>query len=110
MVKLHATRLMANGEVALWSKGQLVWSGVVGAHVSSMSFDAISMHVDDSVRMRAAPGDQPTAALVLGVLAARWDSARRHTERNQSTPALLLLNSPPQVDTSSFSAVSVRTD
>jgi len=41
---------MANGEVALWSKGQLIWSGVVGAHVSSMSFDAISMHVDDSVR------------------------------------------------------------
>ena len=50
MVKMHATRLMANGEVALWSKGQLIWSGVVGAHVSSMSFDAISMHVDDSVR------------------------------------------------------------
>ena len=50
MVKMHATRLMPNGEVALWSKGQLIWSGVVGAHVSSMSFDAISMHVDDSVR------------------------------------------------------------
>ena len=73
MVKLHATRLMANGEVALWSKGQLIWSGVVGAHVSSMSFDAISMHVDDSVRMLAAVGDQPTADHVLSVLAGWWD-------------------------------------
>ena len=73
MVKLHATRLMANGEVALWSKGQLIWSGVVGAHVSSMSFDAISMHVDDGVRMRATVGDQPTADLVLSVLAGWWD-------------------------------------
>ena len=73
MVKMHATRLMPNGEVALWSKGQLIWSGVVGAHVSSMSFDAISMHVDDSVRMLAAVGDQPTADLVLSVLAGWWD-------------------------------------
>jgi len=51
MVKLHATRLMPNGEVALWSKGQLVWSGAVGVRVSSVVFDAISMHVDDGVRM-----------------------------------------------------------
>ena len=73
MVKLHATRLMANGEVALWSKGQLIWSGVVGAHVSSMSFDAISMHVDDGVRMLATVGERPTANHVLSVLAGWWD-------------------------------------
>ena len=72
MVKLHATRLMANGEVALWSKGQLVWSGVVGAQVSSIAFDAVSMHVDDGMRMRAMVGDQPTADLVLSVLAGWW--------------------------------------
>ena len=36
MVKLHATRLMPNGEVALWSTGQLVWTGVVGAQVSAL--------------------------------------------------------------------------
>jgi hypothetical protein len=73
MVKLHATRLMPNGEVALWSKGQLVWSGVVGAQVSSVAFDAISMHVDDGVRMLARVGEQPTADLVLSVLAGWWD-------------------------------------
>jgi hypothetical protein len=73
MVKLHATQLMPNGEVALWSNGQLVWSGVVGAQVSSIAFDAISMHVDDCVRMLATVGDQPTADLVLSVLAGWWD-------------------------------------
>ncbi len=73
MVKLHATRLMPNGEVALWSQGRLVWSGVAGAQVSSIAFDAISMHVDDGVRMLATVGDQPTADLVLNVLAGWWD-------------------------------------
>ena len=73
MVKLHATRLIRNGEVALWSKGQLVWTGVVGVQVSSIAFDAISMHVDDGVRMLATVGDQPTADLVLSVLAGWWD-------------------------------------
>ena len=73
MVKLHATRLMPNGEVALWSQGRLVWSGVIGAQVSSIAFDAISMHVDDGVRMLARVGEQSTADLVLSVLEGWWD-------------------------------------
>ena len=73
MVKLHATRLMRSGEVALWFNGSIVWSGSVGARVCDIDFDAVSLHVDDGVRMLATVGDQPTADHVLSVLAGWWD-------------------------------------
>ena len=73
MVKLHATRLMRSGEVALWCNGSIVWSGAVGAHVRDIAFDAVSMHVDDGVRMLATVGERPTADHVLSVLAGWWD-------------------------------------
>ena len=51
MVKLHATRLMRGGEVALWHEGRIVWSGNVGAVVRGVTFDTVSMHVEDAVRI-----------------------------------------------------------
>jgi len=72
MVKVHGTQLMRSGEVALWCNGVIVWSGPVGARCD-IAFDAVSLHVDDSVRMLAAVGEQPSADLVLGVLAGWWD-------------------------------------
>ena len=73
VIKVDGTRLMRSGEVALWCNGSIVWSGAVGAHVCDVAFDAVSMHVDDGVRMLATVGDQPTADLVLSVLAGWWD-------------------------------------
>ena len=73
MIKLHATRLMRSGEVALWSRGRIVWSGAVGARVCDIDFDAVSLHVHDSARMLETVGDHPTADLVLHVLAGWWD-------------------------------------
>ena len=31
MIKLHSTRLMRAGEVALWRDSRMVWVGLVGA-------------------------------------------------------------------------------
>ena len=47
MIKLHATRLMRAGEVVIWSKGAIVWTGAVGTHPAEVAFDTVSMHVDD---------------------------------------------------------------
>jgi hypothetical protein len=43
MVKVHATRLMRGGEVALWLDGEIVWSGSVGTQLKGVSFDAVSI-------------------------------------------------------------------
>ena len=42
MIKLHATRLMRRGEVALWRDGAMVWAGAVGAHLTDVTFDTVS--------------------------------------------------------------------
>jgi hypothetical protein len=72
MIKLHATRLMRAGEVVLWSEGAIVWSGIVGAYVSNVAFDAVSMHVDDSAQMAARLPVAATADEVLAALAGWW--------------------------------------
>ena len=51
MIKVHATRLMRAGEVLLWREGTIVWSGAVGAYLTNVVFDTVSMHVDDSALM-----------------------------------------------------------
>ena len=72
MIKLHATRLMRSGEVALWRDGVMVWTGAVGAHLTDVSFDTVSLHVDDSAVMAARVSRQATAEEVLAVLAGWW--------------------------------------
>ena len=44
---------MRAGEVALWRDGRMVWRGAVGAYVTDVAFDAVSMHVDDSALLAA---------------------------------------------------------
>ena len=72
MIKLHATRLMRAGEVVLWRNGMMVWKGAVGAYVSNIAFDAISMHVEDSALMADRVSSQAPADEVLAALANWW--------------------------------------
>jgi hypothetical protein len=72
MVKLHATRLMRSGEVVLWREGAMVWSGRVGAYVTNVDFDTVSMHVDDGAQMSAQLSVSATADEVLAALAGWW--------------------------------------
>jgi hypothetical protein len=48
MIKLHAIRLMREGEVALWRNGAIVWTGTLGASVSDVAFDTVCMPVGDN--------------------------------------------------------------
>jgi hypothetical protein len=75
MVKLHATHLMHVGEVLLWLDGAIVWKGVVGAYLTDISFDTVSMHVDDSALMSSRLPKQATTEEVLAALAGWWGSA-----------------------------------
>jgi hypothetical protein len=72
MVKVHATRLMRGGEVALWRNGQIVWSGNVGAALKDISFDAISIHIEDAAKL-VGPDDVTTPQSVLQTLAEWWN-------------------------------------
>jgi hypothetical protein len=74
MIKLHATRLMRGGAVALWHDGKIVWSGCVGTEIRRVQFDAVTLNTDDGVRMSALLGGvgPVTAEAVLGTLAEWW--------------------------------------
>ena len=48
MVRLHPTRLMRRGEIALWHRGTIVWRGHVGAKIQGVVFDAVSLSIEDS--------------------------------------------------------------
>ena len=72
MIKLHATRLMCSGEVVLWRNGAMVWTGAVGAHLTDIAFDAVSLHVDDSALTAARLPVAATADEVLVALAGWW--------------------------------------
>ena len=72
MVKLHATRLMRAGEVALWRGGRMVWRGPVGAYLTDVAFDAVSMHVDDRALLAARVSVPVTSEDVLAALAEWW--------------------------------------
>ena len=69
---MHATRLMRSGEVVLWRDGSIVWTGAVGSHLTDITFDTLSMHVDDSALMAARVPRQATAEEVLAALAGWW--------------------------------------
>ena len=72
MIKLHATRLMRSGEVVLWRDGAMVWTGAVGAHLTGIAFDTVSLHVDDSALMAARLPTVATADEVLAALGGWW--------------------------------------
>jgi hypothetical protein len=70
MVMLHQTRLMREGEVALWRGGKIVWQGSVGTVIDSVSFDAVLLNVSDGAQLQKLLGGKPfTGATVLATLA-----------------------------------------
>jgi hypothetical protein len=50
----------------------MVWRGVVGAHLTDITFDTVSMHIDDSMQMEARLSRGATADEVLVALAGWW--------------------------------------
>ncbi len=72
MIRLHATRLMAAGEFALWHDGRIVWRGNVGACIGRVAFDAVSFAASDFSRMKDLIGDQEASPDVLRAAIAGW--------------------------------------
>lgn len=72
MVRVHSTRLMPVGEVALWHNGRIVWQGSVGAAICDIIFDAISMHVEDAARITGIGQKAVTREMVVSALANWW--------------------------------------
>ena len=63
---------MRVGEVALWRDGRMVWVGLLGAHLTEVAFDTVSMHVDDSALLAARLSAPVTTESVLAALAEWW--------------------------------------
>jgi hypothetical protein len=75
VIRLYRTRLMRRGEIALWHRGMIVWHGNVGAEITGISFDAVSMNIADGERMAAlAERKIVDADTVLAALANWWSS------------------------------------
>ena len=64
---------MRRGEVALWHRGTIVWQGNVGASLHGMTFDAVSMNVEDGERIaNLTRKEMIDAEAVLTALAEWW--------------------------------------
>ena len=72
MIRLHRTRLIRSGEVALWNEGKIVWHGSVGADIGHVKFDALSMNLHDGERLLAKAGGAITAEIASAAIAAWW--------------------------------------
>ncbi len=72
MVRVHSTRLMSTGELLLWNRGKLVWSGRVGSEIGDLTFDAISICHCDEVRMRGLIGEHTATVVLVRTAIARW--------------------------------------
>ena len=75
MVWVHPTRLMREGEVAMWQGGSIVWKGSVGTRIQGHDFDAVSLNVNDLRWLAAIAGELPTMESVLDALAVWWECA-----------------------------------
>jgi hypothetical protein len=71
MVKVHCTRLMREGEVVLWNKGAVAWRGLLGAVVTDVRFDCVSIHVAHEQKLRSLLNGLGTED-VLAAIAVRW--------------------------------------
>ena len=72
MIKLHQTRLMRDGEVALWYRGKIIWRGFVGSHICDVTFDTVSMNLQDGERLSSRVGDETLTEEVALVALAEW--------------------------------------
>ena len=50
---------MCSGDVLLWLNGAIVWKGPVGAYLTDIRFDTVSLHVDDSALIARGYPDRP---------------------------------------------------
>ena len=73
MIKLYQTRLMRDGEVALWHRGKIVWRGYVGSDIRDVTFDTLSINLQDGERLTARFGDRRfTTEEAVATLSAWW--------------------------------------
>ena len=64
---------MRHGEVALWHRGTIVCQGNAGVSLHGVTFDAVSMNVEDGERIASLIGKEMIdAEAVLTVLAEWW--------------------------------------
>jgi hypothetical protein len=63
---------MRSGEVALWHEGKIVWLGSVGSDVRDITFDAVSLSTDDSLRITASIGEGAITAETIRATLADW--------------------------------------
>jgi hypothetical protein len=63
---------MRSGEVALWREGKIVWLGSVGSDVRDITFDAVSLSTDDSLRITASIGEGAITAETIRATLADW--------------------------------------
>ncbi len=73
MFKLHTSQLMRGGEYALWRAGRIIRHGNVGERVGDFAFDALSLSVDDGVRMLQRTDGVLTADVARVALNTWWD-------------------------------------
>jgi hypothetical protein len=73
---LHHTRLMREGEVALWRGGKIVWRGAVGTILDGIKFDAVSLNIEDGVRLSRKMGTTVVTAETVRATIADWWSRR----------------------------------
>jgi hypothetical protein len=74
LIRLHQTRLMRRGEVALWHRGTIVWQGSVGVMINGVNFDAVSINVEDGERFTKLTGRKAVDAVsVVAALVGWWD-------------------------------------
>jgi len=72
VIKLHHTRLMREGEIALWRGGKIVWQGAVGTILDGITFDAVSLNIEDGARLSRKMGTTVVTAETVGATIADW--------------------------------------
>lgn len=75
MARVIVTHLMREGEVALWHRGKIVWSGCPGAIVTGIEFDAVAISRRDLHRIDYYIENSDPTDLVCRAIAA-WLHAR----------------------------------
>jgi hypothetical protein len=80
MVRVHPTRLMREGEAALWQGGSIIWQGSVGTRLEHCEFDAVSVNSNDLPRFTAL-AEALTPQSILRALACWWECDERPRAR-----------------------------
>lgn len=63
---------MREGEIALWRGGKIVWQGAVGTILDGITFDAVSLNIEDGARLSRKMGTTVVTAETVGATIADW--------------------------------------